>query len=177
MFEICSTNFELLWMISETLNFSPTNGKIWLNSIPKALTEKFNNNHDLFNELKQFIESSALIENKNNFWTFPEFKSTHKVNQHVLPRNLRDLIFPDPKYYMIGFNLDKTTEAESRMSDWTISQSKTNDTLKKSFNKASSPLEASATSDQSWANITTKVTKSMVQKVKSNKRFSPKLYL
>lgn len=126
----------------------------------------------MFNELKQFIESSALIENKNNFWTFPEFKSTHKVDENTLPRNLRDLVFPDPKYYMIGFNLDrKENESESRLSDFNISQSKTNDTLnKKSFNKPSSPIEVSTHSDKSWKNITSKVHRSMIQKVKANKR-------
>jgi len=116
-----------------------------------------------------------LIENKNSFWTFPEFKSNHKVNQNELPKNLRELIFPDPKYYMIGFNPDKKEqETKTRLSDWTISQSKTNDTLKKSFNKPSSPLEASTYSDQSWQNISSKNHKSMIQKGKTNKRHPSK---
>ena len=142
-----------------------------MNSIPKALTEKFNSNHELYNELKQFIESSALIESKHNFWTFPEFKSTNKVVQNTLPKNLKDLVFPDPKYYMIGFNLDKKeNESQSRLSDWNISQSRTNDTLKKSFNKPSSPLEASTYSDRSRKNISSNNHKSMVQKLKSSQR-------
>lgn len=72
---------------------------------------------------------------------------------------------------MIGFNLDrKESESVSRLSDFNISQSKTNDTLKKSFNKPSSPFETSNHSDKSWKNITNKVHKSMIQKVKANKR-------
>jgi len=112
-----------------------------------------------------------LIENKDNFWTFPEFKSTHKINQNSLPKNLKDLVFPDPKYYMMGFNLDKKENgSENKQSDWNISQSRTNDTLKKSFNKPSSPLEASTYSDHSRKNFSSQNHKSMIQKLKSNKR-------
>lgn len=87
IFDICSASFEMLFLISEKLNFSPLNGKVCLNSIPKALTDRFNDNHDLYNELKQFIENSVLIENKrNSFWTFPDFKSSlaERMNLNAL---------------------------------------------------------------------------------------------
>lgn len=66
IYDICTTSSEILHMITEKLMFSPLPGKICLNSIPKGLTDKFNSNHELYSELKQFIESSNLIENTMN---------------------------------------------------------------------------------------------------------------
>ena len=110
IYDICSVNFDLLFLISETLNFSPLTGKVWLNTIPKALTDKFNSNHELYNELKQFIESSDLIEsNKSSIWTFPDFKSTSNISLDLSNSESRkEIAFPDPKYYMIGLRVDKT---------------------------------------------------------------------
>lgn len=170
MFEIWSTNFELLFLISETLKFSPLNGKICLNSIPKALTEKFNTNKELFNELKQFIESSSLIENEEScFWTFPEFKNTPKISQSTLPRNLKEMVFPDPKYYMIGFNLEKK-KSDLDFSDWEISHNKTDDTLKKSFQIPNSTLEVNDSNGKSWKNETSNNHKSVLQPQQPNKK-------
>ena len=158
---ICSTNFELLVLIAETLNFSPLSGKVWLNSIPKALTEKFNKNKELFNELKQFIESSSLIESKgSSFWTFPEFKST--PGQDTSPKHLS---FPDPKYYMIGFSVDKNEESENIWSDWDTTHTKTNDTLKQSITKKSSPLDIPEMKDLNKRNISMNIHKPVLHPI------------
>lgn len=84
-----------------------------MNPIPKALADKFNSNQELFEELKQFIESSSMIKTKNSsFWTFPEFKNTPEEKQDP-----NKLYFPDPRYYMIGFSIDKPDESENVGSD------------------------------------------------------------
>lgn len=152
-------------MISETLNFTPLSGKICLNSIPKALTEKFNKNKELYNELKQFIESSSLIESKgNSFWTFPEFKNT--PGQDSSPKSI---CFPDPKYYMIGFSLEKLDESENVCSDWDTNHTKTNDTLKQSMTKKSSPLEFDDLKESSHKNISINVNKPSLHPVDAKK--------
>lgn len=175
IYEIWSSNFDLLFLISETLNFSPLSGKICLNSIPKALTDKFNDNKELFNELKQFIENSSLIDSKgNSFWTFPEFKHSSKANQNSFYSNSKDIVFPDPKYYMIGFWVDKTEEehSENVYSDWETTHAKTNDTLKQSFNKPSTPLDLRNGSDGSSNNVSAAVHKPVLQQVELNKKYA-----
>lgn len=158
----------MLFLISEALNFSPLSGKVCLNSIPKALTDKFNNNQELFNELKQFIENSSLIDSKHNsFWTFPEFKtpSDQGIDAQIHD-NRRDIVFPDPKYYMIGFRVEKTgKEYENVFSDWESNHTKTNDTLKQSMTKKSSPLETDELVENSWKNVSTTITKPILHPI------------
>lgn len=72
------------------------------------MTEKFRNNPELFNELKQFITNLSLA---NQMWTFPEFKQPHKP---LLSGN-KSLCFPDPKYYMIGINFERKVEKDAEI--------------------------------------------------------------
>ena len=66
-------------------------GKLCLNSIPKTLVQKFGDNKELFNELKQFITNSAMLEKgniyKTKLWTFPEFKTQIKVPKYFSAYN------------------------------------------------------------------------------------------
>ena len=72
---------------------------------------------------------------------------------------------------MIGFNTDKKEfENENLFSDWEISQSKTNDTLLKSFQKPTSPLDTNETSDKSWKNITSKIQMPVLQQIKNDSK-------
>ena len=162
----------MLFLISEKLNFSPLTGKIWLNSIPKALTDKFNDNHELYNELKQFIGNSALIENnKNSFWTFPDFKSSSNDGLDLtVVENINNIEFPDPKYYMIGLRVEKSDwEQDNNFSDWEISQTATKETLKLSTNVRSMVNDDDDSVDANWKNATTTSFKNSIRKIDTNK--------
>ena len=72
---------------------------------------------------------------------------------------------------MIGFSMDKPEqEPENVYSDWESSHTKTNDTLKKSFNKPASPLDMRDTTESSWNNINSGITKPVLQQVEINKK-------
>lgn len=75
---------------------------------------------------------------------------------------------------MIGFCVDKTEEehSENVYSDWETTHAKTNDTLKQSFNKPSSPLEVRDVSDGSSQNISTATHKPVLQQVEVNKKYA-----
>lgn len=135
IFDICSTNFELLSLVSEIMRFSPLTGKVCLNSLPKALTDKFNSNHVLYDELKRFIENSTLLENKtNSFWTFPEFKPCKGERaSSSQSETKKDVVFPDPKYYMIGLYFEKQAgeeEQDTENSDGDTTHTATKENLK-----------------------------------------------
>ena len=81
-----------------------------------------------------------IDSNNNSFWTFPEFKtnSAQKVD-FSSTENRKDIVFPDPKYYMIGFRVEKADkDADNMYNDWDTTHKVTNDTLKQTVNKQSS---------------------------------------
>ena len=85
--------------VCESLDITPTDGKICLNSIPKVISQKFAQNPKLFMEFKNLLSlKKDLAEGK--LWTFPQFKQSEM--QLV---GKEEIAFPDPKYYMIGLNL------------------------------------------------------------------------
>ena len=175
IYDICTTNTEILHLITEKLMFSPLPGKIWLNSIPKGLTDKFNNNHELYTELKQFIESSNLIENNLSwFWTFPEFKATScKTMSTRYTENVKDIDFPDPKYYMIGFTVQSELEQESTPGEGETTQNENTEEYGLTSKELSPDFETEY-NNQSWKRQTVVINKTSLQPVDTNKEWDTK---
>ena len=61
------------------------------------IAEKFKSNPALFVEFKRLLSQKKEVAS-NKLWTFPQFK----VQEHSqVGRD--EIMFPDPKYYMVGF--------------------------------------------------------------------------
>jgi hypothetical protein len=123
-----------------------------------------------------------MIDNqKFPFWTFPEFKSPmgdsganpFETTKNISKLHLQNIVFPDPKYYMIGFSTEKSHKrSKDACSDWGIQNTElslsNNEASKQSVNK-SSVVSTDNTRVTSWRKAASKLKKNAQTQLSSNR--------
>lgn len=88
----------------------------------------------------------------------------------MLLKTSNKIEFPDPKYYMIGLQVDQAElEQEQNFSDWEISQTATKETLKLSTNVRSLVNDDDESIENNWKNVSTNSYKTSLRKIEVNK--------
>ena len=112
---MCHGNFQFEQRICYILGITPSNGKVCFNSVPNVIAEKFNQNPSLFLEFKNLLTTQKEEDCAGKLWTFPQFKVSETGSSQG------EIVFPDPKYYMIGFTLSVSDDMHEEDLDPNIS--------------------------------------------------------